>query len=83
MDEKQLAEDIRSSLWHIASSLKGIELKLEELGAMSSSLIRVESTAEHFAEPFLVNSKFSRFVELIEKQTEILAEQQHMRQYLK
>ena len=83
MDDKQLTDDIRSSLWHIASALKGIELKLEELDTMSHSLIRVESAAEHFAEPFLVNSKFSRLVELIEKQTEILAEQQHMRQYRK
>jgi hypothetical protein len=41
MDDKQLAEDIRSSLWHIASALKGIELHLqnaEHLVAMSNSL---------------------------------------------
>ena len=39
MDDKQLTDDIRSALWHIASSLKGIEQKLEHLDAVPSLLV--------------------------------------------
>ena len=74
-------EEIREVLWHIASALKKIELKLDQLEVTSHSLIGIESAMEHFADPFRAESQFSKLVELIEKQTQILAEQHYMRQH--
>lgn len=78
MNDKQSTEDIRSALWHIAGSLKGIELKLNQVENMAEALYGIESCLEGFCDPFLSNSKFSRLVELIEKQTQIMEDQHHM-----
>ena len=75
------SEDTREVLWHIASALKKIELKLDQLEVTSHSLTGIEIAMEHFAEPFRADSQFSKLVELIEKQTQILAEQHYMRQH--
>jgi len=74
-------EDIREVLWHIASALKKIELKLDQLESTSRSLTGIEIAIEHFAEPYRSDSQFLKLVELIEKQTQILAEQHYMRQH--
>ena len=70
MDDKQSTEDIRSALWHIASALKGIELKLDHLESTSDTLMSISHSVETFIEPFHQDSKFSRLVEAIEKQSQ-------------
>ena len=83
MDDKQLMDDIRSALWHIASSLKGIEQNLEYLEAASSSLIGIEDTLALFAGRYEHKNGFQRHLDLLEKQVALLEEQEHMRQYQK
>jgi hypothetical protein len=51
MEDKQLAEDIRSSLWHIASSLKGIEQQLDKMNAPLSELYEVTGQLESLVSP--------------------------------
>ena len=48
MDDKQLAEDIRSSLWHIASALKGIELQLQNQAQNTEHLVAMSNSLEAF-----------------------------------
>ena len=83
MTNQQPANDLDSPLWHIASALKGIELKLENLNTAAEALLSLENGFEHFSEPFQKNSQFSRLVELIEKQTQLLEDQHHMSRYRK
>ena len=51
MDDKQLAEDIRSSLWHIASSLKGIEENLAKIEAPLSELYDISGELQSLTSP--------------------------------
>jgi hypothetical protein len=51
MDDKQLAEDIRSSLWHIASALKGIEQQLDKMNAPLSDLYEITGQLESLVSP--------------------------------
>lgn len=83
MSNQQSANDVNSPLWHIASALKGIELKLENLNIAAEALLGLESGLEHFSEPFHKNSQFSRLVELIEKQTQLLEDQHYTSRYRK
>tara|TARA_R100000406_G_scaffold53560_1_gene36509 strand:- start:50 stop:301 length:252 start_codon:yes stop_codon:yes gene_type:complete len=83
MDDKQLTDDIRSALWHIASSLKGIEQKLEQLDTVSISLIGIEGELEAFIGRYEYKSAFKRHLDLLEKQVALSEEQEHMRQYRK
>jgi hypothetical protein len=83
MTNQQPANDLDSPLWHIASALKGIELKLENLNTAAEALLGLKIGLDHFSEPFQKNSQFSRLVELIEKQTQLLEEQHHMSRYRK
>ena len=48
MDDKQSTEDIRSALWHIASALKGIELKLDQLETTAEMLVSISNYVEEF-----------------------------------
>ena len=70
MDDKQSIEDIRSALWHIAHALKGIELKLDQLETTADMLVSISNYVEEFVDPYHQNSKFSRLVEVIEKQSQ-------------
>jgi len=83
MNDQQPVNDLNSPLWHIASALKGIELKLENLNTAAEALLGLENGLEHFSEPFQKNSQFSSLVELIERQTQLLEEQHHMSRYRK
>lgn len=83
MSNQQPANNPDSPLWHIASALKGIELKLDNLDTAAKALISLEIGFEHFSEPYHKNSQFSRLVELIERQTQLLEEQHHMSRYRK
>lgn len=51
MDDKQLSEDIRSSLWHIASSLKGIEENLAKIEAPLSDLYDISGSLHSLTAP--------------------------------
>ena len=51
MDDKQLAEDIRSSLWHIASSLTGIEENLAKIEAPLSELYDINGELQSLTSP--------------------------------
>ena len=83
MDNNSDIQDIKSALWHIASALKGIELKLDNLENAANSLSSIDIGLESFAEPFHINSKFSTLVKLFEKQTQILEEQHCINKYRK
>ena len=69
MDDKQTIEDIRSVLWHIASALKSIDLKLVQLETTADSLISISNTIDEFVDPFHQNSRFSRLIEVLESQS--------------
>ena len=79
--ENQSTDDIRSALWHIAAALNGIKLKLDQLDASTHALCSISNSLDEFVEPFQKNSSFKSFVDLIEKQTQILEEQHHMKNY--
>ena len=48
MDDKQLAKDIRSSLWHIASALKGIEQQLQNQAQNTEHLVGMSNSLQAF-----------------------------------
>lgn len=79
--ENQSTGDVRSALWHIAAALNGIKLKLDQLDTTTEMLVSIANSLEDFAEPFQKNSKFKSLVDLIEKQTQILEEQHHIKNY--
>ena len=57
MDDKQFVEDIRSSLWHIASSLKGIEAQLHNQAQNTEHLVAMSNSLEAFMGGWLVDSQ--------------------------
>ena len=57
MDDKQTIEDIRSSLWHIASALKGIELQLQNQAQNTEHLVGMSNSLESFMGCWTIDSQ--------------------------
>ena len=58
MDDTQLQnDDIRSALWHIASSLKGIELQLQKQAQNTDFLVGMSNSLEAFMGSYDVSSQ--------------------------
>ena len=80
-------DDIRSALWHTASALKGIELKLDALETTADMLVSLSNSLEAFTGPYLTerdpDGKFNRHLDLLERHVKLLEEQEHVRKQIR